>query len=135
MSAETIGRAPRAKAFDTILLGGLIAGLLDGLDAVVFYGLSFGVTPTCFSKTSPAQYWDANIAGRLVHNPSGRRVPFHDCHRSSRGFLLGESCYPGALAEALDLWVGLRSIGVPLHALCRGFVIGGAQENRSSHCL
>lgn len=31
------------KAIDTILLGGLLAGLLDGTDAVVFYGLAMGV--------------------------------------------------------------------------------------------
>ncbi len=29
----------------TVLLGGLIAGVLDGLDAVIFYGITPGVTP------------------------------------------------------------------------------------------
>jgi len=46
MPPGTVGEPGRPKAFQTILLGGLIAGALDGLDAVVFYGLSFGVTPT-----------------------------------------------------------------------------------------
>jgi len=46
MPPGTVGETGRPKAFETILLGGLIAGALDGLDAVVFYGLSFGVTPT-----------------------------------------------------------------------------------------
>jgi len=41
MSSET----GRPKAFETILLGGSIAGLLDGLDAVVFYYLAFSVPP------------------------------------------------------------------------------------------
>jgi uncharacterized membrane protein YagU involved in acid resistance len=45
MSAESIGAHARPKAFDTILLGGLIAGVLDGLDAVIFYGWSFGLRP------------------------------------------------------------------------------------------
>ena len=35
----------RPKAFDTILIGGLIAGVLDGLDAVLFYNWSFQVPP------------------------------------------------------------------------------------------
>ena len=45
MSAGTIAATARPRAFDTILLGGGIAGVLDGLDAVVFYGWSFNVRP------------------------------------------------------------------------------------------
>jgi uncharacterized membrane protein YagU involved in acid resistance len=46
MPTENISEFARPKAFETILLGGAIAGLLDGIDAVVFYYLAFGVTPT-----------------------------------------------------------------------------------------
>ena len=46
MSPGAIRESGRPKAFNTILLGGLIAGVLDGLDAVVFYRWSFGVKPT-----------------------------------------------------------------------------------------
>lgn len=35
----------RPRAFDTILYGGLIVGILDGLFAFVFYGLILGVKP------------------------------------------------------------------------------------------
>src|SRR5271167_3818321 len=45
MPPRTVGETGRPKAFETILLGGLIAGALDGLNAVVFDRLSFGVTP------------------------------------------------------------------------------------------
>lgn len=44
MSAPAIELGP-PRALPTILLGGSIAGLLDGLDAVVFYRAAFGVPP------------------------------------------------------------------------------------------
>ena len=40
MPTENISEFARPKAFETILLGGAIAGLLDGIDAVVFYYLA-----------------------------------------------------------------------------------------------
>jgi hypothetical protein len=43
MSAPVL--KPRPQAVPTILLGGLIAGILDGLDAVVFYRTAFSVPP------------------------------------------------------------------------------------------
>jgi len=36
----------RPRAMQTILVGGAIAGLLDGLDAVIFYWLAYAVPPT-----------------------------------------------------------------------------------------
>lgn len=35
----------RPRAFETILVGGLIAGILDGLDAAIYYDLVSGVAP------------------------------------------------------------------------------------------
>jgi hypothetical protein len=46
MLSETSSEFGRPRAVPTILVGGSIAGLLDGLDAVVYYGLTFGATPT-----------------------------------------------------------------------------------------
>ena len=40
----------RARILKSILMGGLIAGILDGLDAVVFFGLTVGVTPARIFK-------------------------------------------------------------------------------------
>jgi hypothetical protein len=40
--ASTLGRP---RALDTILYGGLVVGILDGLFALVFYGLVLGVKP------------------------------------------------------------------------------------------
>ena len=38
-----IGELRRPRALPTILWGGLIAGILDGLDAIIFYRAAFGV--------------------------------------------------------------------------------------------
>jgi hypothetical protein len=46
MPSAASSQAGRPQALPTILVGGSIAGLLDGLDAVVYYGLVFGATPT-----------------------------------------------------------------------------------------
>ena len=35
----------RPRAFDTILYGGLVVGILDGLFALIFYGLILGAKP------------------------------------------------------------------------------------------
>jgi uncharacterized membrane protein YagU involved in acid resistance len=51
----------RPKAFDTILIGGLIAGVLDGLDAVLFYRWSFQVPPDLLFQ---------NIASGLIGRQS-----------------------------------------------------------------
>ena len=38
-------RVERPRAFDTILYGGLVVGILDGLFAFIFYGLILGAKP------------------------------------------------------------------------------------------
>lgn len=44
-SVEDASTHERPRALDTILYGGLVIGLLDGLFALVFYGLILGVKP------------------------------------------------------------------------------------------
>jgi uncharacterized membrane protein YagU involved in acid resistance len=51
----------RPQAFETILIGGSIAGLLDGLDAILFYNWSFGVPPALLFQ---------NIASGLIGRQS-----------------------------------------------------------------
>jgi hypothetical protein len=43
LASLTIGQVSRPRALEAILVGGLVAGVLDGLDAVVFYRLYAGV--------------------------------------------------------------------------------------------
>src|SRR5918911_3598476 len=42
-SDDDASRTGRPRALDTILYGGLVVGILDGLFALVFYGLILGV--------------------------------------------------------------------------------------------
>ncbi|MGB7586394.1 MAG: hypothetical protein WBM11_16240 [Terriglobales bacterium] len=64
MSSALIGETGHPQAFQTIIVGGSIAGLLDGLDAAVFYRLAFAVPPALLFQ---------NIASGLL----GRRS-FHE---------------------------------------------------------
>lgn len=43
--SDDASRLRRPRAFDTILYGGLAVGILDGLFALIFYGLILGVKP------------------------------------------------------------------------------------------
>jgi uncharacterized membrane protein YagU involved in acid resistance len=92
MWAQTIGEYAHPKAFDTILFGGLIAGVLDGLDAVIYYGLSFGVTPTLLFQ---------NIAAGLL----GRK----SFQGGAATTLLGVACHFTIAigSAAVFYWAGL----------------------------
>ena len=46
MHTEALSKIFRPRATQTILVGGAIAGLLDGLDAVIYYWLAFAVPPS-----------------------------------------------------------------------------------------
>src|SRR5215212_7919083 len=45
LASDDLSLTERPRAFDTILYGGLAVGVLDGLFALVFYGLILGVKP------------------------------------------------------------------------------------------
>jgi hypothetical protein len=44
-SGDVVSNPERPRAFDTILYGGLVVGILDGLFALIFYGLILGAQP------------------------------------------------------------------------------------------
>jgi hypothetical protein len=93
MSAETIGETARPRVFETILLGCLIAGVLDGLDAVVFYDLSFGVAPTLLFQ---------NIAAGLLGPRS-----FHGGWYTT---LLGMACHFSIATGAAAVFFGVSLV-------------------------
>ena len=51
MRTEALPQIFRPQATQTVLVGGAIAGLLDGLDAVIFYGLAYAVPPAAIFQT------------------------------------------------------------------------------------
>jgi len=68
--------ASRPRALDTILIGGLIAGILDGLDAILFYRWAFAVPPDTlfqsiasglFGRHSFQMGWTSVLIGVLCH--------------------------------------------------------------------
>lgn len=69
--------APRPKAFETILLGGLAIGVLDFLDATIFFGLYSGApfqriwqgvsSGLLGSEAARAGGWNSAILGIFLH--------------------------------------------------------------------
>lgn len=59
-SGDEASSLERPRAFDTIVYGGLIVGVLDGLDALIFFGLR-GSTPTGIF-----QYIASGLLGRAA---------------------------------------------------------------------
>lgn len=76
MASSTI-TAPRPRALETVIGGGLIAGLLDGLDAIIYYGAMFGVSPARIfhhiasgligTRASAQLGWPGVALGVLLH--------------------------------------------------------------------
>ena len=70
-------KAPRPRAFETIVLGGLAIGVLDFLDATLFFGLYFAVpfqrvwqgvsAGLLGSEAARAGGWNTAVLGILLH--------------------------------------------------------------------
>ena len=61
--------ARRHRAIESIMLGGFLAGLLDGLDAIVFFGLTVGATAVRIF-----QYIAAGLIGPVSYQGGWRTV-------------------------------------------------------------
>ncbi|HMF57195.1 MAG TPA: hypothetical protein VK619_12710 [Pyrinomonadaceae bacterium] len=63
-SVDDASALNRPRAFDTILYGGLVVGILDGLFALIFYGLILGVKPVrIFQSVASALLGKASYEG------------------------------------------------------------------------
>ena len=57
----------RPKALETILFGGLIAGVLDGLDAAIYYDWVSGVVPARLCRgIASAMIWANKMAASTM---------------------------------------------------------------------
>jgi uncharacterized membrane protein YagU involved in acid resistance len=83
------------KAFNTIIIGGSIAGVLDGLDAILFYNWSFGVPPALLFQ---------NIASGLIGRQS--------FHGGWRTVFLGVACHFSIALGAAAVFYA-ASLGLP----------------------
>jgi len=109
-------------------LGGSIAGVLDGLDAVTFYGLADAVSPAHLFQSiasglvGPRAFQGGwfTVVCRIRRCAS---LPDHD--RSLRGLLRGESSHSSPVSQALDLRAMVRSRPVLLHAAYSFASVGG----------
>jgi hypothetical protein len=69
--ADDASRAARPRSFETIMYGGLIVGILDAFDAMIFSGLYGGV--------SPSRVWQfvaSGLLGRASFNSGTKTVAF-----------------------------------------------------------
>ena len=116
----------RPKAFDTILLGGLIAGALDGLDAVVYYGWAFAVTPTALfqhiasgllGSRSFGGGWATTVLGVACHFTIaiGAAAVFYAASRAIP--FLGQKPWISGPAFGICVYVVMHYIVVPLSAV------------------
>ena len=122
---EPSARPHGLKPCETILFGGLIAGVLDGLDAVIFYGCRLVLHRPGSFKTLPPDCWGA----RSFHG--GWYTAFWASHVISRSpsepprFFIRPVSHPSALAEALDfradfgvlVYLFMHYVVIPLSAL------------------
>ena len=77
MDDPTPSARPRARALDTILLGGLVIGVLDFIDASTFYPLYYGITfqqvwwgpasGILGRDAARAGGWNSTLIGILMH--------------------------------------------------------------------
>jgi|SRR5215510_13372822 len=67
VSGNVTSSYERPRALDTILYGGLAVGVLDALDAITFFGIRNGVTPTrIFQHVASGALGRASFEGGYV---------------------------------------------------------------------
>ena len=133
MTSTAVPEAARPRALQTILLGGSIAGLLDGLDAVVLWADICSPACSALSKHRRRATGSSNVSRRLAHHCLGCRTAFVDCLRSGCVLLRGQSYHSRAIPQTVDLRTRIRNRSVPLHALHRCSDVRCSQENRANH--
>jgi hypothetical protein len=111
VQSETPVRA-RPQALATILGGGLLAGFLDGCDAVVFYGLTSGTSPVLiFQYIASGLLGPSAFAGGWHTVRLGIALHFVIAIGAASVFYALSSLWPALLRRSW-LWGPLFGLGV-----------------------
>lgn len=116
----------RPRAFDTILYGGLVVGILDGLFALVFYGLILGVkTLRIFQSVASGLLGRASfdggvrtfLLGVLLHFVVATCIAAVYYLLSLKLPVLIRHAVPGGLIYGLLAYLGMNYVVIPLSAV------------------
>ena len=128
-SDDDASRLGRPRAFDTILYGGLVVGILDGLFALIFYGLILGApTLRIFQSVASGLLGKASYEGGIrtflfgillhfivasciaaVYYVASRKLPVLIRHAVVCGLIYGMLAYLGMNYVVIPLSaIGLR---------------------------
>lgn len=124
--ARRIDSAPHPNPLTAILGGGLIAGVLDGLDAVIFYKVSFAVPVTLLfqhiasgllGRSAFHLGWPTVLLGLALHFTIalGAAAVFYAASRVSPVFLTNP--YLWGPAFGICVYVVMHYVVVPLSAI------------------
>ena len=120
------------RAMQTVLVGGAIAGLLDGLDAVIFYWLAYAVPARgALSRRRQRTARSTIVSRRLAYGRLRRRPSVFHRDRLRNVLLRGVSFDPGAVAQTLDQRTCIRNRPVLLHATCGDTALSRTPAHRS----
>ncbi len=120
-----VEQAGRARALEAILLGGLTAGILDGLDATIFYRLYANVSPSRLFQhiasgllgAKALDYgWATVVLGVILHFTVATGAAAFYCLASRKFPALLRHPWLCGPAFGLGLFLFMQHVVVPLSA-------------------
>src|SRR5215216_7762617 len=127
-SVDDASSLGRPRALDTILYGGLVVGILDGLFALIFYGLILGVKPMrIFQSVASGLLGRASYEGGIQSFLLGILLHFVVASCIAAVYYLASLKLPILIRHAvicgviygLIAYLGMNYIVIPLSAIGR----------------